>query len=301
MTLPPASESQLRHPWEIPIFIASVVLNLALIAAAIFIAARGDAWLRSHHFLAKYSNQIRAGAIAAILTVPSLALVRNNRLGFIRGNSIRLSKDQFGPVYEILAGHCRKLSMTGPPDLYLTDRAISPPAQAFSAWGKDYIVLRTDFLETPIENVRDVIAFTLGCELGRFRLGHASWWNDVLLTFISKIPVIRAPLSRVATYSRDRYGAFLAPDGVRGLLVLASGRRVLKSVNINAYLTQVSEYGGFWARLAGAIRTAPHISYRIQMLWAAGFWSPEHDQNRPARESGAGEPEGLAQEKTAGA
>ena len=93
----------------------------------------------------------------------------------------------------------------------------------------------------------------------------------------------------------------LAPDGVRGLLVLASGRRVLKSVNINAYLTQVSEYGGFWARLAGAIRTAPHISYRIQMLWAAGFWSPEHDQNRPARESGAGEPEGLAQEKTAGA
>ena len=91
MTSPPASESQLRHPWEIPIFIASVVLNLALIAAAIFIAARGDAWLRSHHFLAKYSNQIRAGAIAAILTVPSLALVRNNRLGFIRGNSIRLS------------------------------------------------------------------------------------------------------------------------------------------------------------------------------------------------------------------
>ena len=34
-----------------------------------------------HHFLAKYSNQIRTGAIAAILTVPSLALVRNNRLG----------------------------------------------------------------------------------------------------------------------------------------------------------------------------------------------------------------------------
>src|SRR5262249_39593219 len=74
-----------------------------------------------------------------------------------------------------------------------------------------------------------------------------------------------------------------------------------KSVNINAYLTQVSEYGGFWARLAGAIRAAPHISYRIQMLWAAGFWSPEHDQNRPAPESGVGEPEGLAQEKTAGA
>ena len=276
---------------------ASVALNLALIAAAVFIAARGDEWLRSHHVMAKYSHQIRAGAIAAILTVPSLGLVRNNRLLFIRGNSIRLSKDQFGPVYEILEGHCRRLGMAGPPELYLTDQAISRPAQAFSAWRKDYIVLRTDFLETPIENVRDVLAFTLGSELGRLRLGHASWWNDVLLTFISKIPVIRAPLSRVATYSRDRYGAFLAPDGIRGLLVLASGRRVLTSVNIDDYLTQVSEYGGFWARLAGAVRTAPPVSYRIQMLWAAGLWTSDHGQNRPAPDNGAGGPDGVAREK----
>jgi hypothetical protein len=145
--------------------------------------------------------------------------------------------------------------------------------------------------------VRDVLAFTLGSELGRLRLGHASWWNDVLLTFISKIPVIRAPLSRVATYSRDRYGAFLAPDGIRGLLVLASGRRVLKSVNIDDYLTQVSEYGGFWARLAGAVRTAPPVSYRIQMLWAAGLWTSGHGQNRPAPDNVAGGREGLAREK----
>jgi hypothetical protein len=300
MTSLPARESQLRHPWEIPIFIASVTLNLALIAAAVFIAARGDEWLRSHHVLSKYSSQIRAGAIAAILTVPALALVRNNRLGFIRGNSIRLSQDQFGPVYEILEEHCCKLGMPGPPELYLTDRAISTPAQAFSAWGKDYIVLRTDFLDSPVENVRDVLAFTLGCELGRLRLGHASWWNDVLLTFIGKVPVIRAPLSRIATYSRDRYGAFLAPEGLRGLLVLASGRRVLKSVNINDYLTQVSEYGGFWARLAGALKTAPHLSYRIQVLWAAGFWNPERDQHRPAPETRAGGPNGLAREKNPG-
>jgi hypothetical protein len=277
MTSEPVSESQLRHPLEKPVFIASVILNLALIAAAIFIAARGDAWLKAHHFMAKYVNQIRGGAIAAILALPGISLVRNNRLGFIRGNSIRLSNDQFPQVYEILEEHCRKLGMSSLPELYLTDQAITPPAQAFSAWGNDYIVLRTDFLESPLENVRDVLAFTLGCELGRLRLGHASWWSDVLLTFVAKIPLLRTPISRVRTYSRDRYGAFLAPDGLRGLLVLASGRRMLKSVNIEDYLTQVSDYGGFWARLAGATKTAPHVFYRIKMLWAAGLYRPERD------------------------
>jgi hypothetical protein len=271
---------------ERPVFIASVVLNAGLIAMAIFIAWDAGPWLKAHHFLERYADAIRAGAVAAILAVPALFFIRNDRLAFIRGNSIRLSEDQFPQVYDILETHCRKLGMSRTPELYLTDRAISMPARAFSAWGGEYIALRTDFLETPLENVRDVLAFTLGYELGRLRLGHDTWWSNALLSFVDKVPLLRTPVSKVRTYSRDRYGAFLAPEGLRGLLVLASGRRMLQSVNIDDYLKQVSGHGGFWARLADVRQPTPHVSYRIKALWAAGLCRTEHDLHRAAANTG---------------
>jgi hypothetical protein len=122
-----------------------------------------------------------------------------------------------------------------------------------------------------------VIAFLLARELGSLRQGHTRWWNEALLAYVVRIPLLRRPLRRVRAFSRDRYAAFLVPEGLRGLLVLASGRRQLPNVNVSAWLEQVREYRGFWAELSGAWRETPHVADRVKALYAAGLFRVERD------------------------
>jgi hypothetical protein len=114
-----------------------------------------------------------------------------------------------------------------------------------------------------------VFAFWLGREIGRLRLGHTSWATEFLLAYVAKIRYLSNPLHRVFTYSEDRYGAFLAPEGLPGLIGVASGRLMLPEVNASDYLKQVRLHGGVWARLAGLTEAEPTISDRIKALFDA--------------------------------
>lgn len=87
-------ESQLRRPLERPYFYASVFLSLIVVGAGVL--------------------------IAALAGMPLLALLRNRRDVYVHGQSIRFSRNQFAPVYEILQRHCQRLGMTEVPGLYIT-------------------------------------------------------------------------------------------------------------------------------------------------------------------------------------
>src|SRR5262249_51810912 len=231
-------ERNLRHPQDRLVFLASVALNLALMAGAVYLVASGPDWLKSHPYLRKPVEQIRTLAIIAIFALPAAVIIRNERRVEIRGNSIRLSRDQFGAVYALLESHCKKLGLIQKPSLYLTNSAIREPAKAFSSWKRDYIVVSQGIVDASLEGSGDALAFILGRELGRIRLGYTRLWTEVLLTYVLRIPYLNIPISRVRTYSCDRYGAFLAPDGVRGLVIAVSGRRLLQNVNVEDYIKQ---------------------------------------------------------------
>jgi hypothetical protein len=131
------------------------------------------------------------------------------------------------------------------------------------------------FLQPDLQPMVPVFAFWLGREIGRLRLGHASWTTEFLLTYVDRIPHLSNPLRRVFTYSEDRYGAFLAPEGLPGLIGIASGSLMLPEVNTPDYLRQVRLYGGIWTRLAGLTQAEPPISDRIKALLEAGLWKTE--------------------------
>jgi hypothetical protein len=286
MKLAQINESQLRHPWEKTIFIASVVLNLALMVAAIVLVDTAHNWLKDHPILAKNAKQLQALALAAVFAPPAIAFIRNARRGFIRGNSVRLSKDQIPEIYNILESHCERLGMNNVPELYVSDDAIHGPIGAYTAWKHDFIVITRHFLERKPERIPDVLAFMIGRELGRIRLGHTRWWYELVLAYVIKIPYLRNPMTQVQTLSHDRYGAFLAPSGIRGLVVEACGRRMLQSMNLEDYLNQVREYGGFWEMLANMTKRRPHIAYRIRALLNAGLLQPVPDLNGRRQEAG---------------
>ena len=273
-------ETRLRHPLERRVYVVFVVLNFALAAAAVWLAVRGPGWLSRHPWLKDYIVHIRVVAVTAVLSVPAVVFLRNARHAGVRGNSVRLSAGQVPEIHEVLQSHCRRLGMASMPELYLSEDAISGSSQAYSAWRCDYIVLGTDFLQRDLERVREVFTFQLGRELGRIRLGHTRWWDEMLIAYVVKIPYLRNVLLHLRTFSNDRYGAFLAPEGLLGLLALASGRRMLHSVNVPDFLRQVREFRGRWVRPSELLEARPHVLSRVSALYEAGLFRLEDDLRR---------------------
>jgi hypothetical protein len=270
-----SDELQLRHRAERPLLVAFAVLNALLMAAVIFIVLKGSNWLRVHPHLAEYRGRIRVLAIAAVFGVPATAFLRNTRHALVRGKSIALSPQQLPQIHALLQRHCQRLGIDPLPELYVSDMHMSQPARGYTSWKSSYIVLSSKFLQPNLQPMLPVFAFWLGHEIGRLRLKHANWPTEVLLAYVDKIPHLSNPLRRVFAYSEDRYGAFLAPEGLSGLVGIASGRRMLPEVNTLDYLEQVKDYGGIWARLGLLLEADPTPAQRIKALLEAGLLKAE--------------------------
>jgi hypothetical protein len=147
-------------------------------------------------------------------------------------------------------------------------------------------VLHQNLFEVDLQKTLDVAAFAIGCELGRIRLGHTDWLDEMLLTYIFIVPFLANPLRQLRTFSRDRYGAYLAPDGFRGLLFVASARRFLYDVNVDDYLKQADSYGGAWVKSARYFYDTPSVLRRIQELKSASFEDFLRSNRDPSPASG---------------
>lgn len=278
-------EKALREPLENWVFAASLVVNILLIVLAVLAVIYGTEWATSYPYIANHSTKIRPVAIA-ILSGPILVtFLRYTRYAYVMGQSIELSEDQVPFLYDIYKPQCEKLGILKMPKLYLSEKAIPDLSHSFSTWSKDYTVLATDVLDAKVENSREAAAFLLGSELGRLRLGHTTWVDELLLSYISKIPYLRNPIHHIRIYSRDRYGAYLAPDGILGLVIQASGRRQLRLVNSEDYLKHVKNYGNLWSRLAMLQKNDPPVAWRIKRLLDAGLFDIDTVKNAASGKS----------------
>jgi hypothetical protein len=225
--------------------------------------------------LKRYVEELRLLTTAGLIAAPGITIFRNVRHAYVLGNSVRLSREQIPEIYGALERQCAALGMTEIPGLYLSDCTIREGACAYSSWKRHYIVISDKFVESDLDEFEDVYEFMIARELGSIRLGHTTWYRELFVTHLLKIPFLRNPLLKVQTYSCDRYGAFLAPHGIRYLLVGASGRAMLRSVSVGPYVKQALQYGGAWARAAEMGRETPHFSSRVQALYRAGLLAAE--------------------------
>lgn len=264
-------EFALIDPLERPIFIASVIINFTLMAMAIALIFYEPSWTKTHPVLGKEIAFLRVLAITALAGIPLLVLNRNRRESSVRGDSVRVSEQQFPEVYAVLRSHCQRLGMTTIPELFITGGSIAPFSRTFSSWREDYIVLHQNIFDIDDQKTMDVISFVIGHELGAIRLGQTRVWNEMLLTYLSSIKWLRHPLERVRTFSRDRYGAALTPAGFRGLLICAVGRRLMDRVNIEAYIEEMRTYGSFWSGVNVFFAEKPQVFVRMRRLRKAGY------------------------------
>jgi hypothetical protein len=83
---------------------------------------------------------------------------------------------------------------------------------------------------------------------------------------------LRLPLITVETLARDRIAAGLAPDGIRGLVLLATGGDLLASVDVDEYVRRALDGPSAWSKIAAMGRKGPHVSLRIRSLYQEGYF-----------------------------
>ena len=265
-------ESELRKRSDRLIYLATVLVNLALFALAIILIEHGSAWLDQYPRLAKRAQDVRALAFAALLAPPALVFLRHRRRANAAGNGVRISERQLPELYDTLVRFCDRLGHQPIPALYIADKA-NGISEAFAAWHHQFIVIRPVYFIAPLEEVRPIYEFEIGRELGRIRLGHTRWWDELLVAYVVKLPLLRNPLLHARTYACDRYAAWLAPDSIRGLTVYASGRPLYKLVDVPAFIDQAESTRGFWPWLSNLTRSEPHVTFRLRALLDAGLFT----------------------------
>jgi len=268
---PPAR--QLRHPAEVPFFVVMVVLNVAIVVA-ILQAAIVLPFLPEPLRSTGWATAIRSALIGLLLLVPVLVVVRETQRASVRGTAVALSPSQFPELYRTAEEFAAALGLRRRPDIFLSNGNGTLNAFAAQATGHDYVVLSNELFANLYEGNRDGLRFILGHEMGHIRLHHVALWYQIAVAYSERIPLLGPALSRLREYSCDRHGAYLAPSGATGLVLLASGRYTETEVDVDELVQQGRRLRGFWVGLAQLPKSHPFTVRRLERLYGLGLFGP---------------------------
>lgn len=184
-------------------------------------------------------------------------------IGGIRGNGIRVSERQFPEVYVIVQELAKRMEINPLPPIFILQEGGLLNAFATRFLARNFVVIYSDILELAYEKGEAAVAFVVAHELGHVKRGHLAWrW---LILPGTLIPYLGSAYSRVCEYTADRFGAYYCPNGATdGLLVLAAGKKLYKSVNAQEFLAQINTERGFWVWYSEIFSSHPYLPKRIK-------------------------------------
>ena len=239
-----AFDPRLRSPKEQPLFVFGVLFSASV-------------W-----FLLVISvvGLIYGGMIAlGILMAHALFLA------YIRGNGVRVSEAQLPGLYERVKLAAQKLGMEQVPEVYVVQAGGSLNAFATRLFSRRFVVIYSDLVDA----CRDVrhLDFVIGHEIAHMAAGHLKW-NAFLMPF-RLVPWLGAAYSRACEYTCDRAGHHVVGDleaSMRGLCVLAAGGKLTAQMNLQAFIAQREETGGFWMSIYELVASHPYLCKRVAAL-----------------------------------
>ena len=84
------------------------------------------------------------------------------------------------------------------------------------------------------------------------------------------VPFLSQAYSRACEYSCDAIGAALEPNGaIRGVMVLASGKRLYREMDEASFVEQARQPSDFWIWLAEHLASHPNLSKRVDAIGRA--------------------------------
>lgn len=191
-----------------------------------------------------------------------LALRVGLLIGYLKGNAIKISENQLPEIYEIIKKQSSALGLASVPEVYLLQAGGLLNAFATRFMGTNYVVIYSDILDEAYENNMPTVEFIIGHELGHVKRKHVL--KGILLFPSLIIPFLGAAYSRACEYTCDSIGAALSPKGARtGLVLLASGKRLYKKVNIEKFMYQSENEESFWSWFSEKVSSHPKLSKRV--------------------------------------
>lgn len=184
-------------------------------------------------------------------------------VGYVKGNAVKVTENQFGELYKILIQQSQQLGLNTVPDLYILQSGGILNAFATTIFGNKFVVLFSEVVQSALEEEDpSVLAFIIGHELGHIKRKHML--KKILLFPSFIIPFLGSAYSRACEYTCDSIGYSLAPQGAKnGLLLLAGGRKLFTRINVKEYMHQSQSIGGFWKWFAEKVSSHPNLPKRI--------------------------------------
>src|SRR3712207_3121680 len=180
---------QLRNPYEIPLYVFSVLVNLLIIGFILM----GTVLLGYLNAVAgeplsgPVVDAIRVAFVALLLLVPGLVLYRQLTRAGTRGSAVRLSPRQFPDIYAVKDDFARRLGLKRDPEIYVMSGNGALNAFAASTFGYDFVVIHSELFSNTYEKNKDALAFIIGHELGHLRLGHTKIWYQLSTAYVDQI------------------------------------------------------------------------------------------------------------------
>ncbi len=191
-------------------------------------------------------------------------IVSQLMIGFLKGNAIKVSNTQFPDAFKILQSHSENLGLKKAPAMYILQGNGMLNAFATRVARKNFVVLYSDIFELAYEQGKDAVSFIIGHELGHIKRNHVGFIKLLLTIPARLVPFLSSAYSRACEYTCDNIGYNLAPKGaINGMLILASGKKLYKKVNVESLVNNPEDHKGFAFWFSEKLSTHPHIVKRL--------------------------------------
>jgi Zn-dependent protease with chaperone function len=269
----PPPKLPLRHPYEIPTYVICVALNLLI--AVVLVVATVDV-----ERLPDSPGKVVGLTIliVVLLVFPILVVGRYLLRASTRANTVQSSPTQFPQLHAIKSAFAERLGFARgkEPELYV--QAGNGTLNAFAAQARiPFTVIYSDLFANTLRDNTPALSFIIGHELAHIRCWHTRLWYQLAICWITYVPLVGPYLSRLRELSCDRNGAYLAPDGASGLVLLSAGRYVYHEVRLPELLAQARTTRGVWYSLGQLPLSHPFTLRRLAALYRLGLFAPPTD------------------------
>jgi Zn-dependent protease with chaperone function len=187
-------------------------------------------------------------------------------IAHIKGNAVRVSKEQFPEIHQRVSDAARKLGLETAPAAYVLQAGGALNAFATKFVGRNFMVIYSDLLDACSDDGRE-LDMIIGHEIGHLALGHLRWiW---FLIPARVLPWLGPAYSRACEYSCDLCGYEAAGEfeaAARGLAILAAGGKYGAQVDLDAFVKQAADTSGFWTSVYELNASHPYLPKRVAAL-----------------------------------
>ncbi|WP_068673995.1 M48 family metallopeptidase [Oceanobacillus sp. Castelsardo] len=201
----------------------------------------------------------------------------------IRRNGVRLSEQQFPDIYQKAVNLAKDMELEKVPAIYIMESMGVLNAFASRFFGKNMVVVYSEFFDLVENNREKELMFVLAHEFAHLKRRHVL--VHFLLLPAMFIPFLGEAYLRACEYTCDRYATYYVGNldaAKEALSILAIGKKLSAKMNKEAYVEQIREESGFFTWLSEKLSSHPDLPKRINALdhWAHPDQYPLHREKK---------------------